>query len=58
MGGNYVYPGGRIDREDHSLEICSNCKGITPQEAQQVLGRDLLSGGELSLLDRRNSRTL
>lgn len=38
MGGNYVYPGGRIDREDHNLEICSNCKGISPQEAQQVLG--------------------
>jgi 8-oxo-dGTP pyrophosphatase MutT (NUDIX family) len=38
MGGNYVYPGGRIDRDDHNLEICSNCKGITPQEARQVLG--------------------
>ena len=41
MGGNYVYPGGRIDREDHSIEICSNCKGITPQEAQQALGTNL-----------------
>lgn len=38
MGGNYVYPGGRIDRDDHNLEICSNCKGVTPQEARQVLG--------------------
>ena len=29
MGGNYVYPGGRVDPEDGTLEICSLCKGIT-----------------------------
>jgi len=39
MGGNYVYPGGRVDREDGSLEICSFSRGITPDEAQEILGR-------------------
>jgi len=39
MGGNYVYPGGRVDREDGSLEICSFSKGINPDEAQAILGR-------------------
>jgi 8-oxo-dGTP pyrophosphatase MutT (NUDIX family) len=38
MGGNYVYPGGRVDREDGSLEMCSFSRGITPDEAQKILG--------------------
>jgi 8-oxo-dGTP pyrophosphatase MutT (NUDIX family) len=36
MGGNFVYPGGRVDRNDGSLEICSFCQGITPDEAHQI----------------------
>jgi 8-oxo-dGTP pyrophosphatase MutT (NUDIX family) len=39
MGGNYVYPGGRVDREDGSLEMCSFSEGVTPQEARMILGR-------------------
>ena len=39
MGGNYVYPGGRVDREDGSLEMCSFSKGITLEEALMILGR-------------------
>jgi 8-oxo-dGTP pyrophosphatase MutT (NUDIX family) len=38
MAGNFVYPGGRVDRGDGSLEICSFCKGITLGEAQKILG--------------------
>jgi 8-oxo-dGTP pyrophosphatase MutT (NUDIX family) len=38
MGGNFVYPGGRVDRDDGSLEICSFSKGITFDEAQRILG--------------------
>ena len=38
MGGNYVYPGGRVDREDGSLETCSLCRGITPEQAHRMLG--------------------
>jgi len=36
MGGNFVYPGGRVDREDGSLEICAQCKGVSPEEAHQL----------------------
>jgi len=38
MGGNFVYPGGRVDREDGSLEICSYTKGITFEEAHKIYG--------------------
>jgi len=38
MGGNFVYPGGRVDRDDGSLEICSFSKGITYDQAQKILG--------------------
>ena len=38
MGGNFVYPGRRVDRDDGSLEICSFSKGITFDEAQKILG--------------------
>jgi len=37
MGGNFVYPGGRVDRDDGSLEICSFSKGITFDKAQKIL---------------------
>ncbi len=38
MGGNFVYPGGRVDRDDGSLETCSFSKGVTLDEAQKILG--------------------
>jgi 8-oxo-dGTP pyrophosphatase MutT (NUDIX family) len=38
MGGNFVYPGGRVDREDGSLELCSFSKGMTLEKAQAILG--------------------
>jgi 8-oxo-dGTP pyrophosphatase MutT (NUDIX family) len=38
MGGNYVYPGGKVDRDDGSIEICSFCKGMTFNETQKILG--------------------
>jgi len=38
MGGNFVYPGGRVDRDDGSLEVCSLSKGMTLEEAQKILG--------------------
>jgi 8-oxo-dGTP pyrophosphatase MutT (NUDIX family) len=37
MGGNFVYPGGRVDRDDGSLELCSLSKGITFDEAHKTL---------------------
>lgn len=41
MGGNFVYPGGRVDRNDGSLEICSHCKGVSPEQAHQILGASI-----------------
>jgi 8-oxo-dGTP pyrophosphatase MutT (NUDIX family) len=41
MGGNFVYPGGRVDRDDGSIQICSFCEGITSDEAQKILGGTL-----------------
>lgn len=38
MAGNFVYPGGRVDREDGHPEILSHCKGMTPEEAHPILG--------------------
>jgi 8-oxo-dGTP pyrophosphatase MutT (NUDIX family) len=37
MGGSYVYPGGRIDLNDHNLEICPYTRGLSPEEAQRTL---------------------
>ncbi len=38
MGGNYVYPGGRVDRVDGSPGLYSLSKGVTLEEAQENLG--------------------
>jgi 8-oxo-dGTP pyrophosphatase MutT (NUDIX family) len=38
MGGNFVYPGGRVDQDDGSSEICSLSKGFIFEEAQKILG--------------------
>ncbi|MCJ7705566.1 MAG: hypothetical protein MUO28_08520 [Desulfobacterales bacterium] len=45
MGGNFVYPGGRVDLEDGSLETCALCKGVTLEEAHRMF-RELLSPEE------------
>jgi 8-oxo-dGTP pyrophosphatase MutT (NUDIX family) len=41
MGGNFVYPGGRVDREDGSMELCSYSRGTTFEDAHRILGRTL-----------------
>jgi 8-oxo-dGTP pyrophosphatase MutT (NUDIX family) len=41
MGGNYVYPGGRVDRGDGSSEMCSFSEGVTLEEARIILGRTI-----------------
>jgi 8-oxo-dGTP pyrophosphatase MutT (NUDIX family) len=38
MGGNYVFPGGRVDLEDGSLETCALCKGVTLEEGHRMFG--------------------
>lgn len=41
MGGKFVYPGGRVDRDDGAYEICPRCKGLTPDEAYRAFGRSI-----------------
>ena len=41
MGGNFVYPGGRVDREDGSLELCALTQGMTFEEAKNILGGNI-----------------
>ena len=38
MGGNFVYPGGRVDRNDGSTEIGSLSRGMTFEKARRILG--------------------
>lgn len=44
MGGNFVYPGGRVDREDGSLELYSLTKGMSPEEAHSIFGGTISPG--------------
>lgn len=41
MGGNYVYPGGRVDRGDGSSGLSSLSRGVTFEEAQKNFGGTL-----------------
>ena len=38
MGGNYVYPGGRVDPTDQSTAVLSFCRGLSPEKASEILG--------------------
>ena len=38
MGGNYVYPGGRVDAGDYLPDILPVCRGLSPQKASLLLG--------------------
>jgi 8-oxo-dGTP pyrophosphatase MutT (NUDIX family) len=41
MGGNFVYPGGRVDHGDGHAEVCAHCKGLSPEEAHRRFGGTL-----------------
>jgi 8-oxo-dGTP pyrophosphatase MutT (NUDIX family) len=43
MPGNFVYPGGMVDPEDCQPGTYSLCKGVSPEEANRVLGRPPVS---------------
>jgi 8-oxo-dGTP pyrophosphatase MutT (NUDIX family) len=38
MGGNFVYPGGKLDKEDAAEEILAQSRGISKDQALQILG--------------------
>lgn len=47
LGGFYVFPGGSMGKGDHSEAMLNRCHGLSPQEAQRILGGQL--SPELSL---------
>jgi len=49
MGGNYVYPGGRVDPDDATSEVYSFCKGISPDQARQIFGESISTEESLAL---------
>jgi 8-oxo-dGTP pyrophosphatase MutT (NUDIX family) len=38
MGGNFVYPGGKLDKDDSTEEILARSRGISAEQARQILG--------------------
>ena len=41
MGGVYVFPGGSVEEEDYAEEMLMCCRGLSPTEAQRILGGEL-----------------
>ncbi|MGH7774902.1 MAG: NUDIX hydrolase [Candidatus Binatia bacterium] len=41
MGGCYVFPGGRVEKEDSSEQMLRRCRGLSRTEAQRILGNEL-----------------
>jgi 8-oxo-dGTP pyrophosphatase MutT (NUDIX family) len=38
LGGFYVFPGGTVHKEDYSARILERCRGLSGNEARQILG--------------------
>src|SRR4030042_4197551 len=41
MGGIFVCPGGRVDRDDGALEVCAQSKGLSFEQAHRILGESI-----------------
>jgi len=41
LGGMYVFPGGSVRKEDYCEAIRQRCYGLSPKEAQKILGMHL-----------------
>jgi len=41
MAGNFVFPGGTVDENDHHLKLFNNCCDLTPDEIFMRFGPDL-----------------
>jgi len=48
MGGNFVYPGGRLDKGDTDEEIIALSSGISAEEARLILGESDPAGANLA----------
>jgi 8-oxo-dGTP pyrophosphatase MutT (NUDIX family) len=40
LGGFYVFPGGTVHAADYSSKILARCRGVSGDQAQEILGRD------------------
>ncbi|HEX6439431.1 MAG TPA: hypothetical protein VF182_20115 [Candidatus Binatia bacterium] len=40
LGGYYVFPGGAVHREDYSSRVLERCRGLSANDARQILGTD------------------
>ena len=38
LGGFYVFPGGTVHKEDYSARILEHCRGVSGDEAREILG--------------------
>jgi 8-oxo-dGTP pyrophosphatase MutT (NUDIX family) len=38
LGGFYVFPGGTVHKEDYSTRVLERCRGLSGNEARQILG--------------------
>ena len=47
LGGMYVFPGGSVRKQDYSKATLQRCYGLSPKDAQRILGMHL--SPELSL---------
>jgi 8-oxo-dGTP pyrophosphatase MutT (NUDIX family) len=47
LGGFYVFPGGSIEPQDRSEKVLTRCRGLSPIEAEKILGDNL--GSNLAL---------
>lgn len=41
LAGFLVFPGGGVEKQDWSDEMIARCRGLSPDAAQQILGRDI-----------------
>ena len=41
LGGYYVFPGGSLRKRDHSEAMFDRCRGVSPQQARDILGNQL-----------------
>lgn len=39
MGGFYVFPGGTVHEDDHSVRVLRRCRGLSGEQARELLGR-------------------
>jgi 8-oxo-dGTP pyrophosphatase MutT (NUDIX family) len=47
MGGFYVFPGGTVHEDDHSMRVLERCRGLSGEQARELLGR--CHSGDLAL---------